>query len=153
MKNSKIVDIILWALVLLGFAGALKVSYENYMGSPCPYLATIPICYIVLAAYGSMIAAMLFSRHSIKHYLFCMGWGAAFLIALAGSTAELMAGGGVCPVSGGGGIRGAAASGGGSIPLCYVSLAMTIIILVLFLIGPYQRSCDKCNSASDSASN
>lgn len=144
MKNSKIVDIILWALVLLGFVGALKVSYENYTGTPCPYVATIPICYIVLVAYGLMIAAMLISNHGIKHYSFCIGWGTAFLIALAGSTAEIMGGGGVCPTSGGD-IRGAA-SGSGAIPLCYVSLAMTIVILILFLIGPYQRSCDKCNA-------
>ncbi len=146
MKNSKIVDIILWALVLVGFAGALKVSYANYTGTPCPYVAIIPICYIVLAAYGSMLAAMLISRHGFKHYLFCMGWGTAFLIALAGSTAEILGGGGVCPTSGGG-IRGAA-SGSGSIPLCYISLAMTIAILILFLIGPYQRSCDRCNASN-----
>ena len=146
MKNSKVVDIVLWALVILGFLGALKVSYANMMGSPCPYLGIVPICYIVLAAYGAMIVAMLISHHGSEHYLFCMGWGTAFVIALLGSIAEIMAGGGVCPTSGGGGIRGAA-SGSGSIPLCYVSLAMTIVILILFLIGPYKRSCDKCNSA------
>ena len=151
MKNSKIGDIVLWGLVLFGFAGALKVSYENFTGSPCPYLATIPICYIVLAAYGSMIAAMLISRHVFKHYLFCMGWGTAFLIALAGSAAEIMAGGGVCPTSGGGGVRGAA-NGSSSIPLCYISLAMTIVILILFLMGPYKRSCDKCNAAKQKLS-
>ena len=147
MKNSKIVDFILWALVLLGFAGAVKISYANMTGTPCPYVGIIPICYIVLAAYGSMIAAMLISHHGFKHYLFCIGWGTAFLIALAGSATEIMSGGGVCPTSGGG-IRGAA-SGSGSIPLCYISLAMTIVILVLFLIGPYKRSCDKCNSQSN----
>ena len=146
MKNSKIIDIILWALVLLGFTGALKVSYANFTGSPCPYVATIPICYIVLAAYGLMIAAMLISRHGFKHYLFCIGWGTAFVIALAGSVAEIAAGGGVCPTSGGSGIRGATS---GSIPLCFASLAMLVVILILFLIGPYKRSCDKCNSTNN----
>lgn len=143
MKNSKILDLVLWGLLVLGFLGALKVSYANLMGSPCPHLATIPICYVVLASYGLMIAALLISRHGYKHYLFCIGWGTAFVIALFGSIAEIVAGGGVCPTSGGSDIRGAAS---GSIPLCFASLAMLVVILILFLMGPYKASCDKCNS-------
>ena len=143
MKNSKVLDLVLWALLALGFLGALKVSYANLTGSPCPYIAMIPICYVVLVAYGLMIAALLISHHGYKHYLFCIGWGTAFVIALLGSIAEIAAGGGVCPTSGGSGIRGASS---GSIPLCFASLAMLVVILIVFLIGPYKRSCDKCNS-------
>jgi len=138
MKNSTVVDYALWVLLALGFLGALKVSYANFMGSPCPYLAVIPICYVVLTAYGLMIASVLIPHAGCKHYFFCVGWGAAFVIALFGSIAEIVSGGGVCPTSGGSGIRGASS---GSVPLCFASLAMLIVILVLFLIGPYKRAC------------
>ena len=138
MKYSKVSDVILWGLLLLGFVGAAKVSYANLMGTPCPYLAMIPICYVVLAAYGAMIASVAIPKNWCKHYLFCGGWGVAFVIALMGSAAELMGGGGVCPTAGGSSIRGFSS---GSIPLCYASLAMLIVILVLFLIGPYKRAC------------
>lgn len=142
MKNVKISDVVLWALLALGFIGAAKVSYANLTGSPCPYLAIIPICYVVLIAYGMMIASVLIPHNGCKHYLFCGGWGAAFVIALMGSIAEISAGGGVCPTTGGGGIRGASS---GSIPLCFASLAMLVVILILFLMGPYKRACNVHN--------
>lgn len=143
MTLRKISDITLWVLLAIGFLGALKVSYANFTGSPCPYIAFVPICYIVLIAYGLMIAAMLIRNNRCKHYFFCAGWGTAFVIALVGSAAEIFAGGGVCPSSGGGSLRGASSS---SIPLCFISLALTIVILVLFLLGPYKRACDLHNA-------
>ncbi len=143
MKNSKLLNVVLWALLILGFIGAAKVSYQNFTGSPCPHIASIPICYVVLAAYGLMMASMLIAKSGMKHYLFCIGWGTAFVIALAGSVAEVTAGGGVCPTSAGTGIRGATS---GSIPLCFASLAMLVVILILFLSGPYKRACDIHNS-------
>ena len=143
MKRSKLLDLVLWGLVALGFLGAVKVSYANFTGSPCPHLVFIPICYVVLVAYGLMIASLVIPLHGCKHYFFCVGWGTAFAIALFGSIAEIAAGGGVCPTSAGSGIRGATS---GSIPLCFASLAMLVVILILFLTGPYKRSCDICNS-------
>ena len=141
MKKLRISDILLLALLAVGFVGALKVSYENMTGQPCPHIILIPICYVVLVAYGLMIVSTLISPIKLKHYLFCAGWGTAFLIALVGSVSELLAGGGVCPTSGGS-VRGAT----GSIPLCYASLAMLIVILVIFLMGPYKRACDIHNA-------
>ena len=138
MKSYKIADIVLLALLAVGFFGALKISIDNINGNSCPYVWVIPICYVVLAAYGSMIASIVIRHIGCKHYLFCIGWGVAFVIALVGSIAEIAAGGGVCPTSGGGGIRGADS---GSIPMCFASLAMLLAILVLFLMGPYKRAC------------
>ncbi|MFT6306965.1 MAG: hypothetical protein ACJA0Z_002133, partial [Halioglobus sp.] len=129
MKTSKIIDIALLVLLAAGFLGALKVSIANLTGSYCPQVWIIPICYVVLVAYGLMIASILIRHNGCKHYFFCAGWGAAFVIALLGSIAEITSGGGVCPTSGGGGIRGASS---GSVPLCFASLAMLIVILVLF---------------------
>lgn len=140
MNYSKVAKIILWALVLLGFFGGAKISFENFTGSPCPHIAIVPVCYVVTLAYGLMIASLLISRIGFKHYLFCVGWGVAFVIALIGSIAEIAAGGGVCPSTGGGGVRGAI---NGSIPLCFASLAMLIAILMLFLFGPYKQACDQ----------
>ncbi len=142
MMNSKLAKVILWVLLLLGFLGVAKVSYENLTGSACPHIGFIPICYVVLAAYGLMILSQIIPHIGCKHYFFCAGWGTAFVIALIGSIAEIAAGGGVCPSSGGGGIRGAT---GGSVPLCFASLAMLIVILILFLLGPYKRACELQN--------
>lgn len=143
MHNNKIVDITLWALLALGFLGGLKISYANMTGTPCPYLAFIPICYLVTAAYGLMIASVLIPHNGCKHYFFAAGWGTAFVIALAGSVAEILAGGGVCPASGGG-MRSASSY---SVPLCFASLAMLLVILVLFLMGPYKRVCIACSAS------
>jgi len=144
MKTLKITDIALLALLAIGLFGALKVSIDNFNGNHCPHIWMIPVCYIVLVAYGLMLLSLVVRHNGCKHYAFCVGWGTAFVIALFGSVAEVMAGGGVCPTSGGGGIRGASS---GSIPLCYLSLAMLVIILILFLIGPYKRACDCYNEA------
>jgi len=75
------------------------------------------------------------------------GWVSATVIALAGSVSEIVSGGGVCPTSGGGSVRGAASESmlGTGIPLCFVSLAMLVVILGLFVMGPYKRTCDTCN--------
>jgi len=147
MNKRSVIDIVLWVLLAIGFFGAAKVSYENFTGSPCPHVGIVPICYVVLVAYGLMILAMLLPHAKVKHFLFCPGWGTAFLVALLGTIAEVTSGGGVCPSSGGGSLRGGAASTG-SIPLCYISLALTIVILILFLAGPFKRACDVCNANS-----
>lgn len=144
MKSSKILDVVLWALLAFGFLGGLKISYENLTGNACPHIGFVPICYIVTIAYGLMIASVLIRHNGCKHYLFAIGWAAAFIIALVGSIAEIALGGGVCPAAGGS-VRGTSA---GSIPLCFASLAMCLVILALFLIGPWKRACDTCNAPS-----
>lgn len=145
MQSNKLIDIALWLLLIVGFVGGLKISYENFTGTPCPYLGFIPICYVVTAAYGLMVASVMIKNYACKHYFFCIGWGTAFVVALTGSAAEILAGGGVCPTSGGG-VRSA---GGYSVPLCFASLAMLLVILALFLIGPYKRACNACNAAAN----
>ncbi len=149
MSNSKLMDAALWILLLLGFLGAARISYANLVGSPCPHLMSVPICYVVFAAYSLMIASVLIRHNGCKHYFFCAGWATAFVIALTGSVAEIAAGGGVCPTTGGVSLRGADS---GSVPLCYASLAMLVVILVLFLTGPYKRACAVHNQGTGVAS-
>ncbi len=139
MNITRHFNVILWILVAIGFYGAASVSYANATGHPCPAVAAVPICYLVLFAYGAMASALLVRRGRIMQFLFCIGWGTAFLIALVGSVAELFAGGGVCPVAGGGSMRGTVST---SIPMCFLSLALLAVILPLFLAGPYRRACD-----------
>jgi len=141
MHNSKFVNIALWVLLAVGFLGGLQISYSNLTGTPCPHLGFIPICYVVTAAYGLMILSVLIRHNGCKHHFFSIGWGVAFVIALVGSIAEIAAGGGVCPASGGG-VRSASSY---SVPMCFISLAMLFVILALFLIGPYKRACIACN--------
>jgi len=140
MNKNTLINIPLWILVLIGFAGATKVSYENLTGSLCPHLFTIPICYIVFVAYGLMLMSLIINSNGCKHHFFCIGWGTAFVIALFASIAEVASGGGICPASGGSGLRGAEAAG--TIPLCFISLAMLVAILILFIFGPYKKACE-----------
>ncbi len=134
------VDYTLWVLLAIGFIGAIKVSYENLTGNPCPHVFLVPVCYAVLIGYTLMVLSVIINHNGCKHHFFVTGWSIAAAIALVGSVAELVAGGGVCATSGGGSIRGAITSA--AIPLCYVSLALLIGILLLFIWGPYRRACE-----------
>ena len=137
MKMSRVLDVVLCLILFFGFFGAAKVSYDNLSGNACPAFAGIPICYVVLVAYALMIAGLAIKERHCKHYFFSTGWAVAFVIALLGSLAELFAGGGVCPSTGSSGIRGATTG----IPMCYISLGFLIVVLLLFVQGPYKRAC------------
>jgi hypothetical protein len=142
MKTNPLVTYPLWALVLFGFVSVGMVSINNFTGSAaCPDLLYLPVCYVVTIAYGLMLASLIINHNGCKHHFFCIGWGLAFAIALLASLAELFGGGGVCPSSSGG-LRAGSAAG---IPLCYISLAILVVILVLFIKGPYQHACDIYN--------
>lgn len=138
MKTNPLITYPLWALVILGFLGAAKVSLANLNDVACPNLFSMPVCYVVALAYGLMLGSLIINHNGCKHHFFCLGWGMAFVIALFASIAEMLGGGGICPSSSGG-LRAGEAAG---IPLCYISLFMLIIILVLFIKGPYQKACD-----------
>lgn len=113
---------LLWILVATGLYGAISISYDTIMNtSPCPSIFGLPICYLVLIGYASMFTN-LFMLNSNKHkWLFYFGWSIVFFIAVAGSIFEA-AKGDVCPRSGSG------------FPLCYLSLAFTIAIILLYYI-------------------
>lgn len=142
MKMRNLGDWVLMALILVGLVSAARVSLQNLTGTACPQVIGIPICYVVLAAYALMFFAVIVKNNACKHYFFCTGWGVSFVIALLGTLAEVFTGGGVCPTTGGNaGIRGMSSGG---IPMCFISLAMLVVILILFLAGPYRRACKAC---------
>jgi len=142
MNNKLFITIPLWALVIFGLVGITWVSIANMSGTACPSLFSIPICYLVNIGYALMLGSLITNINKYKHHFFCAGWGIAFVIALFASLAEFFSGGGVCPSSSGG-LRGSDVA---SIPLCYISLVVLIVILALFIAGPYKQACDIHNS-------
>ena len=139
MNNKLFTTIPLWALVIFGLVSITKVSIANMSGTACPGLFSIPICYIVNIGYVLLLGSLIIKNNKLKHHFFCAGWGIAFVIALFASLAEFFSGGGVCPSSSGG-LRGSDAA---SLPLCYISLVVLIVILALFIAGPYKQACDR----------
>ena len=120
--RSLVTRAVLVLLIGSGFWGSLSVSYVNFTGEQaCPDLAGLAICYVVAIAYGSMLAS-LFLRHRLHYTIFPGAWGITFLIALLGSGREL-AQGDVCPVS------------ALQLPLCYVSLALCLAIMGIYLVA------------------
>jgi len=69
-----------------------------------------------------------FLRERFSQFSFVFDWLTATSIALIGSIAEFTSGGSVCP------------QGDGGVALCYISLAMLVLILLFFILGPYRRT-------------
>jgi hypothetical protein len=115
---SNISKILLWGFLALGLYGALNVSYSTMTGeSPCPSVAGVYICYVVLTGYLLMVVAQFLTPY--KALVFYLGWIIVFAIALLGTVFEISQGN-VCPQSSSG------------LPLCYVSLLASAIIGILF---------------------
>ena len=143
MKTKPIILVPLYMLVLYGFLSAAQISFVNYSGRACPQLLNVPVCYVVLLAYALMLGSLIINHHGCRHHFFCAGWGAAFLIALLASVAEFFTETSVCPIFSGVGIRMGA---DGGLPMCYISLGLLVVILVLFINGPYKNTCDIYNA-------
>jgi hypothetical protein len=120
MHISKVIKIVLLALLSIGLYGALSVSYLTVSGiAPCPSVVYIPACYVVTVGYFLMLVATLFHQKYTAKWLFIIGWAPVILLALVGSMLELNQGN-VCPKSSTG------------IPLCYVSLSFALVVAMLY---------------------
>ena len=113
--------IILTSLVLFGLYESGRLSMRQWAtGEACPILGPVPACYVAFAGY--LAAATGVSLHFITpsfagSSLFVGGVGIAAGLALVGSIMELVKGN-VCPRA-------------GDIPMCYISLAMGLLIFAL----------------------
>ena len=130
-----IARVLLVAMILLGLWGAGKLSFEQHQtGEACPVLGdTVPACYIAFGGYIliALGAALSFAPAAVDKISAIQSWGgksfwigmvvAGGLAALA-SVLELVKGD-VCPVA------------FGSVPMCYVSLAFSIVIIVMFIMS------------------
>ena len=105
--------------MFFGLYGGLNVSYLNWNSSgACPYISIMPICYVVTVGYALALAGLLISNAP----LFLTGWGIVAFIALVGTVFEFNTGA-TCPRSDVG------------IPLCFLSLALSIAIIVLYFLA------------------
>jgi hypothetical protein len=110
-------------LVMLGLWSGARLSYSHYQsGEACPILGIVPACYIAFAGYLMMALALAVTTAKPElnlSWIFWLGLLAAGGLALVGSGLEL-AKGDVCPKA------------FGWLPMCYISLAMSIVIGGLF---------------------
>jgi len=112
-----IVGVASW--VLTGLAPLILDELSGIIA--CPMLGPIPACYLVGIGYFAMAVAVIFSPRRLM-VLFLVGWAPVFLLALTGSTLEIL-GRPTCPASPSG------------TPLCYFSLAVASLLLPAFLFG------------------
>ncbi len=118
-----ITRITLIALVLFGLWGAGRLSYDQYQTcEACPILGeTVPACYVAFTGYVLIGLGVLFLAlgSSTGRYAFWTGTTIAAGLAAFATVLELIKGD-VCPVA------------FGSVPTCYISLAMSVLIGGLF---------------------
>ncbi len=120
--NIRFSHIALWLLLAIGLYGALSVSYTTITGtSPCPDFNGLPICFLVAAGYCAMAASQIGLSKKNRDKLFIFGWIIVFLIAAAGTLLQMIKGDS-CPLSDTG------------FPLCYLSLAISVLILVFYKV-------------------
>lgn len=106
----------LFITICFGLLGATRLSYVTITGGvPCPSIMGFPACYIIFLAYASMLLAILQKKRSWSRPVFASGLAVAISFALPASLMEVFREG-TCPSS---------ASG---IPLCYLSLALCVLI-------------------------
>jgi hypothetical protein len=103
-------------------AGLFPLVLAEFRGiDACPMLGPIPACFPVGLGYLAMAISAVFSPRRLT-VLFLLGWAPVFLLALTGSTLELL-GHTTCPASPTG------------TPLCYFSLAVASLMLPVFLLS------------------
>ena len=111
-------------VILFGLWGAGGLSYDQYQtGEACPILGqTVPACYVALAGYALIGLGVLLSLalgSSAGIWAFWIGIAGAGGLAALATVLELIKGN-VCPVA------------FGSVPTCYLSLAMSVVTGGLF---------------------
>jgi hypothetical protein len=118
-----------WLLVSIAAIGVIavaKISYSQFTGqSQCPQLGMFPACYVVLAFYALILISAVF-RAAIPSWVFWIGWAGVFVMAITGTALEI-AGSETCPRTGGG------------TPTCYFSLAIAIVLALLFVASTRRR--------------
>jgi len=120
-----IVGVASWVL-----AGLVPLILDELNGiNACPMLGPLPACYLVGFGYVAMAVAAIYSPRTLT-VLFLLGWTPVFLLALSGSTMEIL-GHNTCPTSPAG------------TPLCYYSLTVASVLLLAFLFGRHLQQTVK----------
>lgn len=120
MTYRVITNTLLWGLLLIGLYGAISVSWQTFSQiSPCPAVAGIRICYVVLTCYLLMALAQFIPVSKMQSILFYNAWAIVFGLALFGTVLEI-GNGNTCPKSSTG------------FPMCYASLMISTLIGLSF---------------------
>jgi hypothetical protein len=113
---------VLFLLVAFGFFSSGRLAWREWTtGEACPVVGSVPACYVAFAGYLAMTVSLLVAIVSTASWvplIFYAGVTVAGGLALVGSVLEIIKGD-VCPRA-------------GSIPMCYISFAMSIVIAGLF---------------------
>ena len=120
MMRLTLIGLVAWGLLS---GGRLSYSHFQY-GEACPILGIVPACYIAFAGYLMMALALGAAAAKPEVNLsrmFWLGLLAAGGLALVGSGLEAIKGD-VCPRA------------FGWLPMCYVSLAFSLLIGTLFAV-------------------
>lgn len=116
------VRLAVFGLVGFGFFSSGRLAWLQWTtGEACPVVGSVPACYVAFAGYLGMViglAVVATSGEAWARSLFYAGVGVAGGLALLGSALELV-NGNVCPRA----VR---------VPMCYISLAMSLLIGALF---------------------
>jgi hypothetical protein len=128
MRKEAISRWLLVGISAVGVLGVAQISYSQFAGlAQCPQLGMIPACYIVLACYTLILIAAVY-RRAMPAWVFWIGWFGVFATAMSGTALEL-GGTQTCPRT---------ASG---TPTCYFSLAIAIVLALLFIISFEENRC------------
>ncbi len=116
------VRLVLYGLVGFGFFASGRLAWREWItGEACPVVGSVPLCYVAFAGYLAMAIGLVVAARSGTSWgrsLFYAGVYVAGGLALLGSALELLIGN-VCPRA-------------GRVPMCYISLAMSVLIGGLF---------------------
>ncbi len=102
------------------FNGALLSIAHLQTGATCPMIGPLPACYLVLTGY-TLVLVSVWLKRTWRARLFWLGWSPVALLAGLGTGLQLTRGE-TCPRTAGG------------IPQCFISLAMVVALLVLWLL-------------------
>ena len=112
--------VFLIAMVAFGTYSSGRLAWREWStGEACPAIGSVPACYVAFIGYLFMAIALIgVSKVPWLGNAFYTGVVIAGGLALLGSILELVKGN-VCPRI-------------GSVPMCYISLAMSLLIGALF---------------------
>ena len=117
-KRNPALRIILYVSSGLGvIVSAYLVIMESYNPGFCPQIIDIPACYPVLVAYILVFVSLFIEKRSARYIIFYLGTLAGLSVAVWFSMGYIL-NTRACPVLFG-------------IPLCYVSLILFVLILIL----------------------
>jgi len=118
---QSVARLVMLVLIAIAMLGIVPISYRQFIGTAaCPAIGNLPACYVVLAGYTALIAAV-FARGRLRNALFLPAWLLVAAPALLGTGLELF-GRETCP------------RGSGDIPTCFYSLTIVLGLLGAFLV-------------------